>query len=537
MAIQLPAGCAWAASRLPNGFTAKVVAHSGQTIRGKIDATGYDLGISIGPGVHGVAVVGARVTGAKDEGIMVQDARRHGHARRRPDKPGREHADLPAGRFRPGRLGAASAAPYRFRRIPDVHQATYPRSLPLRRDYRDTMYVMDLQPTLPRRIAVLGCTGSIGRSALDLAARHPDLVQVVALAANRDVDGLLAAAARFRPQAVAVADTRAAAVAAERLDGSGIALVGVEEAAAWPAADCTLVAIAGVAGLRPAVAAAVAGKRLALANKESLVAAGAALLRAARSARTEVLPVDSEHAGLFAALQGVGRGNLRRLWLTASGGPLRGRSPAEVAAATPAAALNHPTWPGMGRRITVDTATLLNKGLEVVEAHHLFGVPVDAVGVVVHPQSVVHAIVELADGSLLMQASRPDMRLPIAFAIGYPERWAPPEPAIAPSELPALEFGAPDREAFPCLDLAYAAGRAGGTAPAVLNGADEVAVTRFLAGEFPLGAIPRLLEAVLGQHRGGSGDPDVEEALAADAWARERAAAWRPAAVGRRAGR
>jgi 1-deoxy-D-xylulose-5-phosphate reductoisomerase len=399
------------------------------------------------------------------------------------------------------------------------------------------MTTMDLPAGAPRRIAVLGCTGSIGRDALDLAARHPDRLRVVTLACNRDADGLLAAAKRFRPEAVAAADPWAAGLLATRLGGSGIRVVSVVEAAAWPTVDVTLVAISGVAGLRPAMAAAEAGKRLALANKESLVAAGAALLRRARHSGSEVLPVDSEHAALFAALQGVRRGSLRRLWLTASGGPLRGCAADEVAAATPERALRHPTWPGMGRRITVDTATLLNKGLEVIEAHHLFRADADAIGVVVHPQSVVHAIVELADGSLLMQASRPDMRLPIAFALAYPERWAPPEPAIPPTGLPDLQFQAPDREAFPCLDLAYAALRAGGTAPAVLNGADEVAVARFLAGEFPLGHIPRLLEAVLGQHRPGAGEPDLDEALAADAWARERAAAWRPAVAARGASR
>ncbi len=400
------------------------------------------------------------------------------------------------------------------------------------------MTTMDLQAGAHlHRIAVLGCTGSIGRDALDLAARHPDRLRVATLACNRDVDGLLAAAERFRPDAVAAADPWAAAMLAGRLDGSGVKVVSVVDAATWPTVDVTLVAISGVAGLRPAMAAAEAGKRLALANKESLVAAGATLLRHAQQSGAEILPVDSEHAGLFAALQGVRRGSLRRLWLTASGGPMRGCTAAEVAAATPELALRHPTWPAMGRRITVDTATLLNKGLEVIEAHHLFHADADAIGVVVHPQSVVHAIVELADGSLLMQASRPDMRLPIAFALAYPERWAPPEPAIPPTGLPDLQFQPPDREAFPCLDLAYAALRAGGTAPAVLNGADEVAVARFLAGEFPLGHVPRLLEAVLGQHRGGAGEPDLDEALAADAWARERAAAWRPSAVVRGARR
>jgi 1-deoxy-D-xylulose-5-phosphate reductoisomerase len=391
------------------------------------------------------------------------------------------------------------------------------------------MGAMDLHGGAPmRRIAVLGCTGSIGRDALDLAARHPERLRVVTLACNRDVDGLLAAAERFRPEAVAAADPYAAGLLASRLDGSGIRVVSVVDAAAWPTADVALVAISGVAGLRPAMAAAEAGKRLALANKESLVAAGGSLLRNARRAGAEILPVDSEHAALFAALQGVQRGSLRRLWLTASGGPLRGRPAHEVAAATPDVALHHPTWPGMGRRITVDSATLMNKGLEVIEAHHLFDADADAIGVVVHPQSVVHAIVELMDGSLLMQASRADMRLPIAFALAYPDRWAPPEPAIPPTALPDLQFHEPDREAFPCLDLAYEALRMGGTAPAALNGADEVAVARFLAGEFPLGHIPRLLEAVLGQHTGRAGEPDLAEALAADAWARERAAAWRP---------
>jgi 1-deoxy-D-xylulose-5-phosphate reductoisomerase len=384
---------------------------------------------------------------------------------------------------------------------------------------------------------VIGATGSIGRSAAAVAADLPARLRLVSLAAGTDWGQACALARRFAVEAVALAEPRAARAAAAELAGTGIAVLsgpeGVDEVARWPSADVTLAAASGVACLRPVVAALEAGRDVALANKESLVAAGRLVTSTARRRNARLLPVDGEHCGIFQCLEGGGRGGLARLWLTASGGPFRTWERGRIAAATPEEALRHPVW-RMGPRISVDSASLMNKGLEVIEAAWLFGVPAERVRVVVHPQGVVHALVEFVDGSFLAQCSRPDMRLPIAYALLHPERLAQPElPALDPTALGTLGFEPPDPERFPCLGLAYEAARRGGLFPAALNAADEVAVERFLAGDLAFGQIPLVLEDALGAHRDGP-DDTLEAVLAADAAARERARRWRrpPAAGG-----
>ncbi len=382
-----------------------------------------------------------------------------------------------------------------------------------------------------RRVALIGATGSIGTSALDVVARHPDRLRFVALAADTRWPQICEAARRFSVEAVALRDPGAARAARERLSGSGIAVFagaeGVERVAAWPSADVTLAAPTGLSGLLPVLAALRAGKDVALANKESLVSGGRLVTQAAAASGGRLLPVDSEHSAIFQCLQGRHAAGVRRLWLTASGGPFRAWSAERLAAATPAEALAHPTW-RMGPRITVDCATLFNKGLEVIEAAWLFGLAVDAVEVVVHPQSIVHSLVEFVDGSMLAQCGVPDMRVPILFALSYPERWAWPEaPVLNLAATGRLDFEPPDPRRFPCLDLVRAAGRRGGTAPAALNAADEVAVARFLTGDIGFGDIPRLLSDVLDAHPLGA-DANLDAVLQADAAARSVAGVWRP---------
>ena len=390
-----------------------------------------------------------------------------------------------------------------------------------------------------RGVAVVGATGSIGSQALAVIAAHPGRLRVVALAAASRWEEVCAAAIRCGAEAVALAEAQAAERARAALAGTGVAVLagasGVDAVATWPSADTVLAAPAGVGGLRPLLAALRAGKQVALANKESLVAGGRLVTDCAARHGGRILPVDSEHSGLFQCLEGRAPQSVRQLWLTASGGPFWRWGPRRLRRATPAEALRHPTW-SMGPRVTVDSATLFNKGLEVIEASWLFGVPVDAVRVVVHPQSLVHAFVQFIDGSFLAQCALPDMRLPIAYALTYPERHALPNVApLDPSALGRLDFEPPDPTRFPCLGLAYAAAAAGGLAPAVLNAADEVAVGRFLSGDIGFGDIAAVVEDALGQSGASGEQADLESVLAADAAARRRAEAWRPAR-GRRTG-
>ena len=374
-----------------------------------------------------------------------------------------------------------------------------------------------------KRIAILGATGSIGTQALDVIAAHDDL-QVVALAAGSDVEGLVAAARATGAEVLALADPAAAERAAAELGRPVLsgprALVELIDAAG---ATVVLNAVVGAAGLEASLDTLERGLDLALANKESLVAGGELVLAAARRGGGAILPVDSEHSALQQCLGELPREQLSSLVITASGGPFRGRTRAELAEITVAQALAHPTW-AMGAKITVDSATLMNKGLEVIEAHMLFGLPYDQIEVVVHPQSIVHGMARLRDGALIAHLGHPDMRVPISFALTYPERAAVPARPLEWREAFSLDFEPPDLETFGCLRLAIAAGEAGGTAPAVLNAANEVAVAAFLTGEIAFLEIEALVDDAL-QHVPVQPLDDLAAVLAADGVARTRVAA------------
>ncbi|MDQ1479445.1 MAG: 1-deoxy-D-xylulose-5-phosphate reductoisomerase [Actinomycetota bacterium] len=360
---------------------------------------------------------------------------------------------------------------------------------------------------MTRGVVILGSTGSIGTQALDVISRHRDEYRVVALAAGRNRDLLAEQARTFGVPAD---------LARSGLDEPGL----LAELAAHPDADVVLNAVVGFAGLPATIAALEAGKRLALANKESLIAAGPVVAKARAAGGGEIVPVDSEHSAVWQCLRSGRTTEVARIILTASGGPFRGRSATELATVTRAEALRHPTWT-MGEKITIDSSTLMNKGLEVIEAHELFGVDYDRIDVVVHPQSIVHGMVEFVDGATVAQLSEPDMRLPIGLALGAPDRFPEAFGAIDWTTLGTLTFEPPDRSTFRCLGLAYEAGRAGGTAPAILSAANEVAVEAFLAERVRWADIAEIVDEVLSA---GAGSADeVSDVLAADAVARERA--------------
>ena len=374
-----------------------------------------------------------------------------------------------------------------------------------------------------KRIAILGSTGSIGQSALAVVDAHPDRLQVVALAAGENAELLASQIAQYKPRIAAMAT--GAAVDRLRQNGSaaGVTIAdtgrdGLVSVATHADADVVLCASSGTEALEAVLAAIDCGKTIALANKEVLVMAGALVTEAASRRGATILPVDSEHNAIHQCLHGRSLAEIRRLVLTASGGPFRGRTAAELAAVSAADALKHPTW-RMGRKITVDSATLMNKGLEVIEARWLFGVRADQIDVVIHPQSVVHSMVELVDGSIVAQLGVTDMRLPIQYAFSYPERWGGPLPPIDLARAGRLEFEAPDTAAFPCLRLAYRALEAERSLPVVLNAANEVAVARFLDGRISFNDIPVVIERSLDAHR-----PAEVTTLAAvravDTWAR-----------------
>lgn len=360
---------------------------------------------------------------------------------------------------------------------------------------------------VPIRVVILGSTGSIGVQALDVIGSDPERFEVVGLAAGANAELL----DRQRSRLGLPADRAVLGVA----DPDGLVAM-----AALAEADVVLNGVVGFAGLGATIAALEAGKRLALANKESLIAGGPVVAAARRRGGGELIPVDSEHSALYQVLRSGSSEEVAQLVITASGGPFRGASRAELDAVTVAQALDHPTW-NMGPKITVDSSTLMNKGLEVIEAHELFGVSYDAIEVVVHPQSIVHSMVTFTDGATIAQLSLPDMRLPIGLALGAPARLARPYGAIDWATIGSLTFEPPDREAFPCLDLAYAAGRAGGDAPAILSGANEVAVAAFLEGVIGWTAIAEVVDAAL-QEGTGKVD-DLAEVLEADRTARTRA--------------
>ena len=373
-----------------------------------------------------------------------------------------------------------------------------------------------------RRILILGSTGSIGTQALDVVERSDEL-ELAGLAADQSVDALVDQARRFGVKRVALADERAAARAREAwTDGQVLGGAdGLVELISDSDADLVLNGLVGSAGLGPTVAALGEGIDLALANKESLVVGGELVTMLAEGTGARIIPVDSEHSALFQLIGAERPGSVDRLVLTASGGPFRGRNAEEVANATPEEALAHPTW-DMGGKITIDSATLMNKGLELIEAHHLFGVAYDRVDVVVHPQSIVHAVVHLGDGASLAHLGYPDMRVPISYALHYPERVDVPVETIDLAAVGELTFEPPDLDAFPCLRLAREAGEAGGTAPCVLNAANEVAVHAFLEGELRFGGIAELIERVL-EDLPAHNVRRFEDLYRADAEARERA--------------
>ncbi len=370
-----------------------------------------------------------------------------------------------------------------------------------------------------KTVTVLGATGSIGRRTLELIAAFPDQFRVGGLAARGSDVALVAELVRaHRPAAVALLDRAAVDRLARELTPPRPELLGGPEGLATLAADVSadvvVSALVGAAGLVPTLAAIRAGRTIALANKETLVMAGALMTRAAREHGVRLLPVDSEHSALFQCLAGAAPREVRRLVLTASGGPFRGWSRAALEGVTVEQALRHPTW-RMGAKITIDSATLMNKGLEVLEAHWLFGVPFERIDIVVHPQSIVHSMVEFVDRSVLAQLGMPDMGIPILYALTYPERLPCPAPALDLVTLRTLTFEAPDESAFPCLGLARQAGRAGGAAPLILNAANEVAVAGFLAGRCGFMEVPKLIGDALDAHAGASAD-DLGACLALD---------------------
>lgn len=378
-----------------------------------------------------------------------------------------------------------------------------------------------------KAISLLGSTGSIGTQTLDIVAQHPDQFRIVGLAAGRNVALLAQQIRQFRPAIVALCDTDLLPdlkTAIADLDPQPTLLAGeagVIEVARWNTADVVVTGIVGCAGLLPTIAAIEAGKDIALANKETLIAGAPVVLPLVQKHGVKLLPADSEHSAIFQCLQGVPEGGLRRILLTASGGAFRDLPVEQLAHVTVADALKHPNW-SMGRKITIDSATLMNKGLEVIEAHYLFGVAYDQIAIVIHPQSIIHSLIELQDTSVLAQLGWADMRLPLLYALSYPERIATNWEPLDLVKAGTLTFREPDHQKYPCMQLAYAAGRAGGCMPAVLNAANEQAVALFLDEKIQFLDIPRLIESVCDRYQAlNKPDPSLDEIIDADRWARQ----------------
>lgn len=383
-----------------------------------------------------------------------------------------------------------------------------------------------------QNVAIFGATGTIGSHTLDVIARHPDRFRAFALTAHSSVDAMLKQCLEFNPEYAVMLEADAAESLKKKLQSAGsttqvlYGMSALEDMACHPQVDAVMAAIVGAAGLRPAMAAARAGKRVLLANKETLVMAGSLFMEAVAEGRATLLPIDSEHNAIFQVMPANGCDKLadvgvKRILLTASGGPFRTRTKAELLAVSPEQALNHPNWV-MGPKITIDSATLMNKGLEVIEARWLFNASPDQIEVVVHPQSVIHSMVEYVDGSVLAQLGNPDMRTPIAYALGYPDRLDSGVSALDLMKIGRLDFEAPDTEKFPCLRLAYEALQRGDTAPAILNAANEVAVSAFLQQRIGFMDIPRLIESVLEAASIQPADT-LDSVIAADQAARDAA--------------
>jgi len=374
----------------------------------------------------------------------------------------------------------------------------------------------------PRRLAVLGSTGSIGTQTLEIAQLFPERLKIHSLAAGSNWELLAEQARTFQPEVVCIAEEALYTSLKDALSGTRTrvvsGMVGLCEIASEADADVVVAAIVGAAGLRPTLAAVEAGKMVALANKETLVVAGALVERLAREHAATLIPVDSEHSAIFQCLVGEDAETVESITLTASGGPFRNRSADTFSAITKAEALNHPKW-SMGAKITIDSATLMNKGLEVIEARWLFSLGPERINVVVHPQSIVHSFVTFVDGSVKAQLGVPDMKVPIQYALTFPNRWPAPHERIDWTALGSLDFEEPDFGRFPCLQLAFEALNQGGTAPAVLNAANEAAVELFLAEGIGFTDIPRLIERALSEIPNGGGD-DLESLRVADHAAR-----------------
>ena len=366
-----------------------------------------------------------------------------------------------------------------------------------------------------KRVAVLGATGSIGRQTLEVIDSLPGHFSVIGLAGGRNTALLAEQIEKFQPRFVFHQETRTPPPTTAEYE-----FLSMEEMARHPEIDLVVIATSGKWGLKPTLAAVRAGKQVALANKESLVMAGELIIGEAKQHGAKILPVDSEHSAIWQCLEGE-TGRPSRIILTASGGPFRRYSPAELAKVKPEQALQHPSW-RMGNKVTIDSATLMNKGLEVIEARWLFDMRFDSINVLIHPQSIVHSMVEFADGSVKAQLGRPDMRLPIQYALSYPERLANPHlPRLDWADIEELTFEPPDLDSFPCLRIAIEAGKKGETFPAALCGADEIAVQQFLAGRIKFTDIPELVERTLEEHKAVA-TPSLEAIMAADDWARER---------------
>jgi 1-deoxy-D-xylulose-5-phosphate reductoisomerase len=373
-----------------------------------------------------------------------------------------------------------------------------------------------------KHVAILGSTGSVGTQALDVIAANPDKYSITALAAYQNERLLAEQIEYFKPKLAVLIDKQAADRIIKGYRGSTTILAGEEglqEAAVYAQTDTVLTSLVGFAGLKPTVAAIEAGKDIALANKETLVAAGQIIMALAHKHNINIYPVDSEHSAVFQCLQGEARKHIRRIILTASGGPFFGRTAAELVNVTIEDCLRHPNW-SMGRKITIDSATLANKGLEVIEAKWLFGVEYDQIDVCVHPQSIIHSMVEYIDGSVIAQMGVPDMHLPIHYALSYPERSLSKVPRLDFGTLSALTFAPPDTETFPALKLAYIAGKQGGTMPCVFNAANEIAVHAFLNGTVNFLAIAKIIRYTMEKHI-VIDNPDLSQIFTADTWARQ----------------
>ncbi len=375
---------------------------------------------------------------------------------------------------------------------------------------------------MKKRISILGSTGSIGRQTLEVVDRFPEKFEVVALAAGSNVDEIVRQSLKYKPKLVSIGKPEDVQKIKPLVSEETIVRFGIEgmvEAAVLEEVDVVVTSVTGTLGLLPTIEAIKAGKDIALANKETLVAAGDLVMALVKEKGVKIFPVDSEHSAIFQSLNGEKRPDVNKLILTASGGPFRNKSSKELINIRPEDALRHPNW-SMGRKITIDSATLMNKGLEVIEARWLFGIDFQKIDVVIHPQSIIHSMVEFVDGSVIGQMGLPDMKLPIQYALSYPDRWENGFPKLDLLQIGKLTFERPRTEVFPALPLAFEAGRLGGTMPAVMNAANEIAVELFLAGHIGFVKIVELIENVMGKHTLIK-VPDLNGILESDRWARE----------------